>query len=359
MSDQPTAPNHQEAPPTDQQPGPGAPEPPCSVAEQEAEIDGLRRQLSECEGRLKATESARTAAEKVARTASESEADLARRARALVEREIEADAGFSARNRQALSKLEDERKKEQAIFDDLRQRVLAEQARLADGLQREIDTERARRFKQLEAELEVIRSRESLERERLRKELDERAVEDGNRIHSRSNDLDKREQALASRDADISQRERDTAFAEQEVRAARASAEQRAKDVVREMLEHQAQRIAQLKANVDELAGRNLSLEQQVDEFRRIDIQGGESKAELQKKAADFAGPSATSDGGLGEATTGGGQDAAHRTGARAQRIASAGAGAKAGRCRPSSFQEPVDDRCSRTGAGTISARVG
>lgn len=157
-----------------------------AVAEQEGKLLQQHSELAALQGELSAREKQLNA----------DEADLLRRQEQILQREVDADAGFSQRNRMTLAQLETESETLRVDLSRHREKLAAERSAFEQDLQAtrdrliaEVETQRLQDAKDAEARRATVESELASQREELDREREVLVAEE-KRVRKLSRDLD-------------------------------------------------------------------------------------------------------------------------------------------------------------------------
>ena len=190
-----------------------------------AERESVQKQQAEVEERTKAVKAAERAVEKAER-------GLVQREEALLKRELDADAGFLQRNRQALEELDKEAEKIREVFSTRRAQIVEER----EAWEAELQKKRSA----LEKELDETRSGFS-------KELDQQQEEWEAKVEERRRELDERESQLTADASRLRREARNIAAAQELIEEDRLAVREKAEQIAAADIEQRDAKLAALE----------------------------------------------------------------------------------------------------------------
>ncbi len=270
----------------------------------ESGIEERTRAFEEEEKALKATEAelAEKAADLTAREGrlEESEADLLKRREDIVRRELDADSGFSQRNRDALAKLEAEGEALREQFSLHRKRIDDERAALEEEMRTKRDDlggELAGRRQEADAEADAARKALATEladaRAQIEKDREEVSVE-SKRLRKEARDLELDRELLAEDREAFEEKVAKRAAREIEIRDGEIQALKEKLTAAREERNRLAQQLAEREEadrrfgaeTPEQVMTRLRSLEEERDQLRKA--LGGRPSAEAAQRLEEL-----------------------------------------------------------------------
>jgi chromosome segregation ATPase len=271
-----------------------------SLAAREIAVKDWERELKEKEDTLKDREAdLKTQGERLTRTDSElkkskiavaaAEEEIVQRERLVTEREIEADAGFTTKNRETLAELRNQHTALRAQIEDTQAELDTTRMKGVKDLDSWLATERETRITFLDKELEAGRTRHS---EMLRRERDEQNkvfAEQKSQLAEKQRELTDIKNNLEDKESELRRKESEVRLREEATEGLRAGIRREIEDQARDKVAALEQQLARLRENFENANSTVTSLQSQLDSYHHLFARFDENPEEWQRRFDELA----------------------------------------------------------------------
>lgn len=219
---------------------------------------------------------------------SAAEADVENRARVVGEREIEADAGFAVRNREALAKLTTKHTTLRAEIDLVQTELDSTRLKGIRNLDAWLATERATRMEFLDTELQAIRTRHNSTLEAERDAQSKVFGEQQSQLEQKQDAITKTQEKLDDKEDALHRKQREVKFREEETDGLRAGMKFEIDEQARDKVAALEQQLGRLREDFENANSTVTSLQSQLDNYHHLFARFDENPEEWQHRFNDL-----------------------------------------------------------------------
>jgi hypothetical protein len=285
----------------------------AAVATREAELATKAKKLRQDEDKLSAREQVLAqksqnlsdldkALIKRQRDVITAEGDVERRVRAVTQREMEADAGFASKSREAMAELTKSHSALRAKLEEVQRQLETERLQGIEKLEKWIAQERAARLGALDSEIAARRQRaerdeqEALERERARmkrerQEHEASLAQERDRLTAEKTafqkELEQSRAALDTRERELRRDQNKVQWREEALDTRRAEIERAADERARDRVASLERQLEQLRGDYHRVVDQRTLLERQLDSHQQLHERFNGSPEEVLRRLDD------------------------------------------------------------------------